>query len=160
MKDVYLLLGSNEGRRQLNIAEACTLIALKCGTITKYSSLYETAAWGLTNQQSFINQCIIINTNLRPENLLSALKEIEKQVGRIETIKWGPRIIDIDILFYSTEIINTPSLKIPHPLLHQRRFTLVPLNEIAGSFIHPVLKKSIPQLLEECADTLPVNNLP
>ena len=160
MKEVYLLLGSNEGNRLQNLETARKFVTDKCGTIAKYSSLYETAAWGLAEQQNFINQAIMIKTKIEPESLLITLKEIEKETGRVETIKWGPRIIDIDILFYSSEIIDTPFLKIPHPLLHERRFTLVPLNEITGSFIHPILKKSISQLLDECTDNLQVNKLP
>lgn len=152
MKEVYLLLGSNEGNRKENLSRASAHIEQRCGKIVQVSSLYETEAWGLKEQNAFLNQALMIQTSLTAPLLLAELKTIEKETGRTETVKWGPRVIDIDILFYGTEIIELPELKIPHPYLHQRRFTLVPLNEIAKDFVHPGFKKSMKQLLEECMD--------
>ena len=152
MKEVYLLLGSNEGDRQANLSKASALIELRCGKIICASSIYETEAWGLKEQNAFLNQALAIQTSLTAYTLLTTLKEIERETGRTETVKWGPRVIDIDILFYSSDIVELPELKIPHPFLHQRRFTLTPLNGIAKDFVHPILKKSVKQLLEECAD--------
>ena len=152
MANVYLLLGSNEGEREENIQNACRLIELRCGSIIKRSALYETEAWGLKEQHSFLNQAVQITTTLTPVALLTLLKTIEKEMGRVETVKWGPRIIDIDILLYGNEIIELPELSIPHPFMQDRRFTLVPLNELAPLLVHPVLKKSIVKLLKACTD--------
>jgi 2-amino-4-hydroxy-6-hydroxymethyldihydropteridine diphosphokinase len=159
MTEVYLLLGSNLGNRNENLHKALKLIAFRCGTITHKSALYETEAWGMKEQQAFINMAIAIQTNLSPLNLLTALKTIEIEVGRVETVKWGPRVIDIDILLYGTQIVNLPELIIPHPYMQQRRFTLLPLNEIASAYQHPVLNKTIAQLLIDCEDTSAVVKL-
>jgi 2-amino-4-hydroxy-6-hydroxymethyldihydropteridine diphosphokinase len=152
MEEVYLLLGSNEGNRNHHLEQARELIAMRCGEIQASSSLYETEAWGLKEQSPFLNQALIISTLKPAIELLRILKAIEKEAGRIETTKWGPRVIDIDILFYGKQIVDLPDLKIPHPYLQQRRFTLVPLNEIAADFIHPFLNKQVKMLLEECPD--------
>ena len=152
MKDVYLLLGSNEGKPEDNLRVARMLIEERCGTTVKSSSLYETEAWGLKEQNNFLNQAILIKTGLNPSALLTELKAIEKELGRIETTKWGPRVIDIDILFYGNEITNLPDLKIPHPYIQDRRFTLAPMGEIAPEFVHPVIKKTMVELLKLCDD--------
>lgn len=159
MTVVYLLLGSNENNRQHNLEQALRLIALKGCEILNLSGLYETEAWGLKEQQAFINQAVAVQTTLPPLQLLSTLKSIEKEVGRVETVKWGPRVIDIDILFYGTAIINEPELKVPHPFLHQRRFTLAPLSEIAPQLVHPVLNQTVAQLLATCGDDSQVRPL-
>ena len=159
MADVYLLLGSNENDRLKNLERACKLIELKCGKVLKQSALYETEAWGLKEQNSFLNQAVMIESSLAPAELLTLLKTIEKKVGRVETVTWGPRVIDIDILFYGNEITESEELQIPHPFLHQRKFTLEPLNEIEPRFIHPVLQKNIRVLLKECSDTSLVKKL-
>jgi 2-amino-4-hydroxy-6-hydroxymethyldihydropteridine diphosphokinase len=159
MKDVYLLLGSNEGDREKNMAKAMKLIEQNCGQILKKSSLYQTEAWGLKAQSSFLNLAIIIDTELSPQPLLVALKAIEKDIGRTDTVKWGPRIIDIDILFYGHEIIDLPDLKVPHPFIPERRFTLEPLNDISSNFVHPVLNKTIGNLLENCGDISQVQKI-
>lgn len=159
MNKVYLLLGTNEGDRQGHLNQALEAIAQKCGNVLKRSSLYQTAAWGLKEQADFLNQALIIETNIAPSQLLTELKEIEKETGRVKTVKWGPRVIDIDILFYGQDIVNLPDLTIPHPFIPQRRFTLAPLNEIAPGYIHPVLNQTIASLLETCPDTSKVTML-
>jgi 2-amino-4-hydroxy-6-hydroxymethyldihydropteridine diphosphokinase len=153
MAEVYLLLGSNEGKPLQNLEKALLLLAARCGPIIKQSSVYQTEAWGIKDQPAFLNQAILIRTALTPLDLLSALKHIETETGRIETTKWGPRVIDIDILFYDNEVIDLPQLKIPHPYIQQRRFTLVPMQQIAPDFLHPVLHKTMAELLKDCEDT-------
>ncbi len=148
----YLLLGSNLGNRTANLQQAIELLTKSCGNIIDQSSVYETEAWGMKEQQSFLNQAVSIETLLQPLNLLLTIKDIERQMGRTTTVKWGPRIIDIDILFYGNTMINSPALTIPHPYLHERRFTLEPLNEIAPQFIHPLLQQTVQQLLLNCPD--------
>ena len=153
MENVYLLLGSNENDRIRNLEKACYWISLFGGKILKQSALYETEAWGLKEQNAFINQAVLIETSLTPKEFLLQLKAIEKEIGRVETIKWGPRVIDIDILFYGNHVLDTEELKVPHPYLHERRFTLAPLNEIAAEFVHPVINKTVNELLQNCNDT-------
>lgn len=159
MAEVYLLLGSNLGDRLQHLDNAKALIAERCGAIAAQSAIYETAAWGNTEQQSFYNQAIGISTTLAPADLLVAVKAIEKEVGRVETIHWGPRIIDIDIILYGAEVVNQPQLQIPHPYMHQRRFTLAPLAEIGGSAVHPIFNKTVSDLLAVCSDTSGVTKI-
>ena len=152
----FLLLGSNIGSRPANLKSAREAIGLNTGAQLNDSSIYETAPWGKTDQPNFYNQAIEIETNLGPDRLLTELLEIEKNMGRMRRDVWGERIIDIDILFYGDEIIDTSRLRIPHPQLQYRRFALTPLNEIAPSLIHPALKRNIQQLLMDCTDPLSV----
>jgi len=156
MNKAYLLTGGNMGEREKNLDTAKQLVDEQCGKINLSSSLYETAAWGNTNQAPFLNQALIIETTMNAQHLLHQLLNIEKMMGRIREEKYGPRLIDIDILLFNDEIYNLPFLKVPHPELQNRRFALMPLAEIAGSLIHPVYKKSILKLLEECNDQLAV----
>lgn len=152
----YLLIGGNLGDRVAYLNQAKSLLSLRSGRISAVSGIYETAAWGITDQEAFLNQAILLETALNASELMQTLLHAENEIGRIRTEKYGPRIIDIDILLFNDEIIHQPDLKIPHPELANRRFALEPLNELAPSFIHPVLKKSIGELLKICPDTLPV----
>jgi 2-amino-4-hydroxy-6-hydroxymethyldihydropteridine diphosphokinase len=151
-EEVYLLLGSNEGDRDRNLSRAVELISEPAGKQLKTSSIYETAAWGKTDQAAFLNQAIAISSELKPMELLRYLKDVEKQLGRVSSEKWGPRVIDIDILLYGDKVMQEPELQLPHPYLPVRRFALLPLAEIAGGFVHPVLQKTVMQLLAECPD--------
>lgn len=153
---IYLLSGTNLGDRVANMARALELIEQKAGKIVAQSQLYETAAWGIEEQPSFLNQVMEIATDLTPQKLLSALLSMETEMGRERRQKWGERIIDLDILYYADSIIDEPSLEIPHPHLHERRFTLVPLCELAPLLRHPVLEKTQQELLNECPDQLEV----
>ena len=159
MNRAYLLIGGNLGNRKENLLQATALINEQCGGVTKSSSFYETEAWGKTDQPSFLNQALEINTSLSARQLLRKILKIEKTMGRIRKEKLGPRIIDIDILLFENEIHELRFLKIPHPEMHNRRFALVPLAEINSGLQHPVLKKTVAQLLEECPDNLEVKKI-
>jgi 2-amino-4-hydroxy-6-hydroxymethyldihydropteridine diphosphokinase len=117
-------------------------------TVLAESAVYETPPWGVTNQPAFLNMAVKVKTELTPVDLRDTVKEIEAQLGREPTYHWGPRVIDIDILFYDHVILETPELVIPHPRLHERAFVLVPLETIASDFLHPVLGLSIRELLQ------------
>lgn len=146
MATVYLGIGSNLGEREENCLKAVRALTEKGIIVKKVSTLYETEPWGVKEQPDFINFAVEAETDLFPGVLLQVIKEIEKQMGRAETYKWGPRIIDIDILFYDDLIYDSTELKIPHPLMHERGFVLLPLSEIAPEKVHPVLKKTINEL--------------
>jgi 2-amino-4-hydroxy-6-hydroxymethyldihydropteridine diphosphokinase len=156
MSITYLALGSNEGDRMQWMQNAMQLLTETCGPIVKKSSVYQTAAWGLESQPDFLNMALEMKTGLSPLKLLDEIHHIEKLLGRQREVKWGQRTLDIDILFYSDEIIDLPGLVIPHPYIQDRRFTLLPLAEIAPDYMHPVLHKSISQLLTDCKDELAV----
>ncbi|GAB4124077.1 MAG: 2-amino-4-hydroxy-6-hydroxymethyldihydropteridine diphosphokinase [Raineya sp.] len=158
MNQAYILLGSNQGNKVANLQVAFEAIK-SLGDIKRTSSIYETAAWGWEEQESFLNQVLELDTLLSPENLLRALLKIEEEMGRKRVQKWAARIIDIDILYVGQAIVQRENLQIPHPYLHLRRFTLVPLCEIATNFKHPIFGKTTQELLEECPDTLEVNLL-
>ncbi|HET6768099.1 MAG TPA: 2-amino-4-hydroxy-6-hydroxymethyldihydropteridine diphosphokinase [Chitinophagaceae bacterium] len=159
MNTAYLLIGGNLGNRKENFSRATALIIEQCGSLTKSSSIYETEAWGITDQPSFLNQALEIATDLNARQLMRKILKIEKIMGRVRKEKLGPRIIDIDILLFENEIHDQRFLKIPHPELQNRRFVLVPLAEINPGLEHPVLKKTIAQLLEECPDNLEVTRI-
>jgi 2-amino-4-hydroxy-6-hydroxymethyldihydropteridine diphosphokinase len=159
MNKAYLLTGGNEGDRYLNMQQARTNIEHICGRLLQVSSLYETAPWGETNQADFLNQVLLIETIWSPRELLKAILQMEEKGGRIRTVKNAPRTIDIDILFYDQMVIEEPGLSIPHPRIADRRFVLEPLNEISPGYEHPVLHKTIHQLLLECTDELAVKKI-
>ena len=156
---IYLLLGSNIGDRRKIISDACKLISELAGEIAKNSGIYETEPWGKTSQPAYLNQVIEISSELTPKQLLTTLQLIENKLGRVRYEKWGERTIDIDVLYYGSIIHHEEYLNIPHPEIPSRRFTLVPLVEIAADFINPHLLKSNAQLLSECKDALKVNYL-
>ena len=149
---VYLLLGSNLGDRLQVMRAASELIDMQIGSIVSSSSIYETAPWGVLDQPSFLNQVLEVETEMAPEEVLRIILDIEHELGRVRYERWGARVIDIDILYFDSLILDTARLTIPHPRLHERRFTLAPLAEIAPNFIHPVLDKSSEQLMAECTD--------
>jgi len=156
MNKAYLLLGSNMGNSRQQLLAANKLVKKNIGRIARQSKLYVTAAWGNTNQPDFLNQVIIVETKLSATELIKAILFVETDMGRIRTTKNAPRIIDIDILFFNKDIINKKNLVVPHPEIQNRRFVLVPLNELSPAFVHPVLKKTIHQLLDSSPDTLDV----
>jgi 2-amino-4-hydroxy-6-hydroxymethyldihydropteridine diphosphokinase len=178
MREVFVLLGSNRGDRMEYLDRAFQMISEFAGIILKKSSVYETAPWGFDDPISFLNQVIEIETNLHPNELLEHLLTIETKLGRIRPFSacgcsiqppperpaqmnpdnqdtefhYQGRTIDLDILFYGDKLVFTDDLMVPHPRLHERNFTLIPLNEIAPGMVHPLLKKSISSLLKECRD--------
>lgn len=140
------------GDRASNVKDAIKLIEKNIGKIAKQSHVYETQPWGEPNQDPFLNLVIMINTSLEPRDMLEKISRIERELGRERKEKWGPRIIDIDILFYGKRVIRDKGLEIPHPELHKRGFVLVPMMEIAPEFEHPILMKPIDELYMECDD--------
>lgn len=159
MAKAYLLLGSNLGDRLRNVARARDRIA-GIVTISATSPVYETEPWGLHSQPMFLNQALEITTTLTPFELRDQLSTIERQLGKADKPHpYGPRYMDIDILLYDQHVMNDPELQLPHPRLHLRRFALAPLNSIAPELVHPVLNKTISELLEECSDELHVEEL-
>ncbi|MDB5193217.1 MAG: 2-amino-4-hydroxy-6-hydroxymethyldihydropteridine pyrophosphokinae [Segetibacter sp.] len=156
MNNAFLLIGGNIGDRIGYLNKACELIDKNTGTIVVKSSVFETAAWGVTEQASFLNQVLHVKTDLLPPQLLKQILANEAELGRRRIEKMGPRIIDIDILFYNNAIVNTAELTIPHPEIPNRRFVLIPLNELVPDLVHPILNKTVRELLNECRDKLEV----
>lgn len=154
MNKLFLITGGNIGDRKGNLEAAAALIQKQIGKIIRLSAMYETEAWGITNQPAFYNQVLEIDTLLSAREVLHLILKIEEEMGRKRTIKNAARIIDIDILFFNNEIINEHNLIIPHPEIANRRFVLLPLLELDPSKLHPVLNKSIRELLAETKDKL------
>lgn len=154
MKKAFLSLGSNMGDRKLNLARAIRYINVGVGQIIDLSGIYETAPWGFEAAESFYNLAVEIITDLEPGEMISRCLDVEKQLGRKRNLAGGyaSRAIDIDILFYENIILSEPELTLPHPHLHNRRFVLEPLCEIAPDFVHPTLNLTIRELLKQCPD--------
>jgi len=148
MSTAYIGIGSNLGNKKENCKQALRLLEENGVRVKKQSKMYVTEPWGIKDQPKFINMAIEVETDKRPDELLGILKNIEKHMGRIETIKWGPRVIDLDMLLYDDLIIETPLLEIPHPFMHEREFVLKPLAEIASDKKHPVIGKTIKEMLD------------
>lgn len=159
MANVYLLLGSNQGNKDHFLAFARQEISRQIGAIITSSSIYKSAAWGKQDQDDFLNQVLKIQTFRQPKEVLFILQKIEQQAGRKRIEKWGTRTLDIDILFWDDLILNEPDLKIPHPGIPHRKFTLIPLAEITPDFLHPEFQLTIQQLLKSTDDTLKVTKI-
>jgi 2-amino-4-hydroxy-6-hydroxymethyldihydropteridine diphosphokinase len=156
MNKAYLLIGGNMGERREYLRRARVAIGEQCGKIAAVSAVYETEAWGLEDQEAFLNQALEIESPLDPLPLLWCMQGIEEALGRVRTVKYGPRLIDIDLLLYNNEVIELPELQVPHPRMQDRRFVLQCLVELAPDYRHPALGKTIRQLLEACTDPLKV----
>lgn len=159
MIDVYLLLGSNLGDRELFLRMATKLIETDIAPIAKASAVYETQSWGKSGQPDYLNQVLMLKTGLPAKEVLKKILTIELEMGRRREEKWGSRTIDIDILLYGDAVINEPDLVVPHPEMHNRRFTLDPLGEIAPQVVHPLFHQTIKALKNKLNDTLIVKKL-
>mgnify|MGYP006284955709 CR=1 FL=1 len=162
MNQAIILLGSNMGNRHRMLEDAARHIDSKAGQVVQRSSLYETEPWGFEAEQQFLNQVLIVDTEREPQALMDQLLSIEKEMGRERALPGGgyaSRIIDIDILFYDDRVIDRDRLKIPHPALHKRRFTLMPLHEVAPNLVHPVFGQTVTRLLHDCPDNATVRRL-
>jgi|ERR1700754_737573 len=159
MNNIFLLLGSNLGNRKQFLKQAVEQIEAEIAPLICVSSIYETQSWGKADEPDYLNQVLELESELTAPEVLQKILTIENLLGRTRQEKWGSRIIDIDILFYGDAIIDAPDLKVPHPELHKRRFTLEPLAEIAPDFVHPLLNKNILQLKNELNDSLVVKKV-
>jgi 2-amino-4-hydroxy-6-hydroxymethyldihydropteridine diphosphokinase len=152
MDKVVFIIGGNLGDRRSLIKAAKRFLVLHFGAPKQSSSIFETTAWGGKSHGKYLNQVLIFETMESPETILAKILGIEEKMGRKREVKWGDRIMDIDILYFGDKIIQSPSLIIPHPFIQERRFVLEPLNEIIPDFIHPVLAKKQKELLDLCPD--------
>ncbi|GAA3984613.1 2-amino-4-hydroxy-6-hydroxymethyldihydropteridine diphosphokinase [Mucilaginibacter dorajii] len=159
MINVFLLLGSNLGDRNAFMQQAIVHIETDIAPVLQASDVYETQSWGKANAPDYLNQVLLLQTDLPAQTVLQKILDIELLLGRRREEKWGSRTIDIDILFYGDAVIDEPNLKVPHPEMHKRRFTLEPLAQIAPDFIHPLIKKNILTLKNELIDGLVVKKV-
>lgn len=155
MESAILLLGSNMGEKKAVVLEALSKLSAKCGSIVAKSNNYCSEPWGFKSDSDFINMAVHIKTDLEPHTLLETILKIESELGRtrVNDGNYHSRVIDIDIIFYGSRVLESQSLIIPHPRMHLRRFVLLPINELVPDFIHPTFNISIANLLEKCADT-------
>ena len=160
MNTLYVLLGGNLGDKKQIFTETRERLSAQIGKIVQQSAVYETEPWGFESEDVFWNQVLVLETCLSPIEILSNAKEIEAMLGRIRKEKqYDSRIIDIDILFFNNQIVSFDNLTIPHPRIQDRKFVLVPLNELVPDFTHPVFGKSMRQMLADCTDNLKVEKL-
>ena len=152
MNSVFLQLGSNLGERSQLLIDATVLLSRRLGIIVEKSKIYESTPWRVDGQESYLNQVIEVSTKYSAEKVLKIVLEIETELGRVRVEKWGERLIDIDIIFFNDEIIETSDLCVPHKHMHERNFVLEPLNEIASTFIHPKYNKTVAELLKDSKD--------
>ena len=162
MERCVVLFGSNMGDREQIFAQACLLINNRCGCIMDLSAAYESEPWGFEAEEWFLNRVIVLETELGPESLLAELLDIEKELGRVrhpEVEGYCSRTADLDILYYGDRVIQTPTLTVPHPRLHLRRFALLPLCDVMPDFVHPVFQMTQMELLQRCPDESMVREL-
>lgn len=153
MAKVYFTIGGNVGDREFNLTETARLISDRIGSIRKQSSIYESEPWGFSSELNFLNQVLVVETNLSPAALLLEISFIESKMGRVRSgVGYSSRTMDVDILFYDHQIMLTPDLVVPHKQMHKRRFVLEPLNEVAPEFIHPLFSLTAHELLVTCTD--------
>ena len=151
--NIFLGLGSNQGDRELNLKNSINLLNSRVGKVLNTSGIYESEPWGVKNQNYFLNQVIEIETHFDPNDLLNICKNIEYDMGRKPEIRWGKRVIDIDILYYQSKVINQENLKIPHKLMQDRKFVMIPLNDLNENHLHPILKITNKEILNKCIDS-------
>jgi 2-amino-4-hydroxy-6-hydroxymethyldihydropteridine diphosphokinase len=160
MSKLFLLLGGNLGNKEQVFAQTREMVENRIGTIINKSSVYETEPWGFESDDLFWNQVLLLETNLEPLEVLAEAQQIEKEMGRVRQSKqYASRLIDLDLLFYDGLILHAEQLELPHRRMAERRFVLEPLAEIAAGFVHPVLKKTVAVLLDECPDQLKVKRV-
>lgn len=159
MNYAYLVIGGNMGEREIQLSHAAKLLEERCGAVIDRSDIFETAPWGKTDQNDFLNQALVIETSLSSKQFIKEALYIENLMGRDRKEKLGPRVIDIDIIFFNHEIRNEPDLTLPHPEMANRRFVLEPLSQVIPAYIHPILHKTVKELLANCTDPLPVKKI-